>query len=95
MRRHGRRRDDQRERIEDLLPGPGREGHVGVMAKGDRLFVEALLHRYRAGIPWRGLPGCFGDRKRMHTRFGRLDPERVVGARVPALGERRLPFNES
>ena len=44
-------RDDQWERIKDLLPG--REETVGVTAKNNRLFVEAVLYRYRAGIPWR------------------------------------------
>ena len=34
-------RDDQWERIKDLLPG--REGTVGVTAKDNRLFVEAVL----------------------------------------------------
>ena len=53
MRRYGLR-DDQWDRIKDLLPG--REGHVGVTAKDNRLFVEAVLYRYRAGIPWRDLP---------------------------------------
>jgi transposase len=48
MRRYALR-DDQWERIKDLLPG--REGHVGVTAKDNRLFVEAVLYRYRAGIP--------------------------------------------
>ena len=47
-------RDDQWERIKDLLPG--REETVGVTAKNNRLFVEAVLYRYRAGIPWRDLP---------------------------------------
>lgn len=42
-------RDDQWERIKNLLPG--REGTVGVTAKNNRLFVEAVLYRYRAGIP--------------------------------------------
>ncbi len=68
MRRHALR-DDQWERIEDLLPG--RPGHVGVTAKDNRLFVEAVLYRYRAGIPWRDLPERFGDPKRVHTRFAR------------------------
>ncbi|BCI67879.1 hypothetical protein AAJCM20276_25030 [Acetobacter aceti] len=48
--------DSQWERIKDLLPG--REGHVGGMAADNRLFVEAVLYRYRAGIPWRDLPVC-------------------------------------
>ena len=42
-------RDDQWKRIENLLPG--RMGAVGVTAKNNRLFVEAVLYRYRAGIP--------------------------------------------
>jgi transposase len=54
-------RDDQWDRIEDLLPG--REGWVGVTAKDDRPFVEAALYRYRAGIPWRDLPERFGGWK--------------------------------
>jgi transposase len=42
MRRYGVR-DDQWARIQDLLPG--RVGHVGVTAKDNRLFVEAVLYR--------------------------------------------------
>ncbi|BAC89569.1 gll1628 [Gloeobacter violaceus PCC 7421] len=62
-------RDDQWERIKDLLPG--REGTVGVTAKDNRLFIEAVLFRYRAGIPWRDLPARFGDFRVVHTRFSR------------------------
>ena len=62
-------RDDQWERIKDLLPG--RPGHVGVTAKDNRLFVEAVLYRYRAGVPWRDLPDRFGAWKKVHTRFSR------------------------
>lgn len=61
--------DKQWARIEPLLPG--REGHVGVTAKDNRLFVEAVLYRYRAGIPWRDLPERFGDPIKIHTRFSR------------------------
>src|SRR5437763_8079169 len=68
MRRYALR-DDQWERIKDLLPG--REGWVGVTAKDNRLFVEAVLYRYRAGIPWRDLPDRFGAWKKVHTRFCR------------------------
>jgi transposase len=59
-------RDDQWERIKDLLPG--RHGSVGVTARDNRLFVEAV---YRAGIPWRDLPERFGDFRVVHTRFTR------------------------
>jgi transposase len=62
-------RDDQWKRIEDLLPG--REGSVGVTAKDNRLFVEAVLYRYRACIPWRDLPQRVGDFRIVHTRFSR------------------------
>jgi transposase len=68
MRRYALR-DDQWDRIKDLLPG--REGHVGVTAKDNRLFVEAVLYRYRAGIPWRDLPERFGDPETIHPRFSR------------------------
>lgn len=68
MRRYGLR-DDQWERIEGHLPG--RPGAVGVTAKDNRLFVEAVLYRYRAGIPWRDLPERFGDPIKIHTRFSR------------------------
>jgi transposase len=42
-----------------------------VTARDDRLFVEAVLYRYRAGIPWRDLPERFGAWKKVHTRFCR------------------------
>ncbi|HEX3664003.1 MAG TPA: IS5 family transposase, partial [Rhizomicrobium sp.] len=62
-------RDDQWDRINGILPG--REGHVGATAKDNRLFVEAVLYRYRAGIAWRDLPERFGDPIKIHTRFSR------------------------
>ena len=62
-------RDDQWERIKDFLPG--RTGHVGGTAANNRLFVDAVLYRYRTGIPWRDLPTRFGDWKIVHQRFGR------------------------
>ena len=68
MRRYALR-DDQWERIKDLLPG--RPGSVGVTAADNRLFVDAVLYRYRAGIPWRDLPERFGDCKNVHRRFSR------------------------
>lgn len=68
MRRHALR-DDQWNRIKDRLPG--RSGSVGVTAIDNRLFVEAVLYRYRAGIPWRDLPERFGGWKNVHRRFSR------------------------
>jgi transposase len=66
MRRYGLH-DDEWDRIKDLLPG--RAGHVGVTAEDNRLFVEAVLYRYRTGMPWRDLPERFGAWKAVHTRF--------------------------
>ncbi len=40
-------REDQWERIWDLLPG--QEGHRGVTAADNRSFPEVALYRYRAG----------------------------------------------
>jgi transposase len=68
-------RDEQWERIRDLLPG--RVGQVGVTARDNRLFVEAVLYRYRAGIPWRDLPARFGDFRVVPTRFSRWSKSRV------------------
>ena len=68
MRRYALR-DDQWDRIKDILPG--REGHVGGTAADNRLFVEAILFRFRAGIPWRDLPERFGDWKIVYQRFNR------------------------
>lgn len=68
MRRYALR-DDQWDRIHTLLPG--KAGDVGVTAKDNRLFVEAVLYRYRAGIPWRDLPERFGDYRVIHTRHMR------------------------
>ena len=69
MRKRYALREDQWERIRDLLPG--RAGHVGGTAKDNRRFVEAVLYRYRAGIPWRDLPERFGDFRVIHTRHMR------------------------
>ena len=68
MRRYGLR-DEQWKKIENLLPG--RKETVGVTAKNNRLFVEAVLYRYRAGIAWRDLPERFGDFRIIHTRHSR------------------------
>jgi transposase len=48
-----------------------RPGLVGRPARDDRLFVGAVLYRYRAEIPWRDLPERFGDFRVVHTRFSR------------------------
>ncbi|MFT9166324.1 MAG: transposase, partial [Komagataeibacter saccharivorans] len=67
MRRYGLN-NGQWERIKDLLPG--RKGHVG--------GIEAVLYRYRAGIPSRDLPVCFGDWQNVHRRLRRWCESGVI-----------------
>lgn len=76
-------RDDQWECIKDLLPG--RVGYVGGTAKDNRLFVDAVLYRYRAGIPWRDLPSHFGDYRVVHTRHSRWSKSGVWARVLQAL----------
>lgn len=83
-------REDQWAAIEPLLPG--RDGAVGVTAQNNRLFVEAVLYRYRAGIPWRDLPERFGDWKNVHRRHSRWAQTGVWQRVFEKLSE--LPDNE-
>jgi transposase len=68
MHRHALR-DDQWIKIKDFLPG--REGHVGGRAANNRLFVDAVIFRYRTGVSWRDLPDRFGDGVAVHRRYRR------------------------
>ena len=68
VRRYGLR-DDEWDRIKDDLPG--RLGSEGRPAKDNRLFVEAVIYRYRAGIAWRDLPERFGAWKTVWQRHDR------------------------
>jgi len=86
MRRYGLR-DDQWDRIKVSLPGG--ERHVGVTAKDNRLFVEAVLFRYRAGVPWRDLPERFGSWKTVHTPVQPMGREGCWGQAVRAPERRR------
>jgi transposase len=62
-------RDDQWQRIEQMLPGkvtdPGRS------AADNRLFMEAVLWILRTGAPWRDLPQSFGPWNSVYQRFRR------------------------
>jgi transposase len=74
------------ERIKDLLPG--KPGDVGVTACDNRRFGEAVLYRYRTGIPWRDLPERFGDWKNTHKRFSRWARKGGVAAPLRAPDRR-------
>lgn len=77
--------DAQWERIKDLLPG--QVGQPGATAKDNRLFVDAVLYRYRAGIPWRDLPARFGDFRVVHTRHSRWSRTGVWQRMFEALAQ--------
>ena len=62
-------RDDQWERIKDLLPGKVTD--PGVSGKDNRLFVEAVLWINRTGSPWRDLDPALGNWHTTYTRFSR------------------------
>ena len=72
-------RDDQYARIEEMLPGKATD--VGVTAKDNRVFVEAVLWIARTGSPWRDLPASFGPWNSAYKRFARWS-ERGVWHRV-------------
>ncbi len=62
-------RDDQWERIEQLLPG--KVSDPGCTAGNNRGFVEAVLWIMRTGSPWRDLPEELGHWHRTYVRFSR------------------------
>ena len=84
MRRYGLR-DDQLERIRELLPG--RPGSVGVTAADNRLFVEAVLWIVRTGAPWRDLPDAFGHWNSTFRRFSRWSAKGVWHRVFAAMAE--------
>jgi transposase len=72
------RRDDQWERLRDLVPG-GRAGQRGPR-RDNRRFVDALLWMARSGGRWRDPPGRFGDHPAVKRRYCRaaLDREGIA-----------------
>src|SRR5437762_14370140 len=80
-------RDDQWNRINDILPG--REGHVGGTAADNRLFVEAVLYRFRTGMPWRDLPVPLRLLEKRASAFQPLGQKWGFQADFRTVGERR------
>jgi transposase len=58
--------DEQWARLQPLLP---RRAQGRKAARGDRLFVDAVIFRARTGIQWRDLPERFGNWKSVYNRF--------------------------
>ena len=89
MTRYGLR-DHEWDRTTDLLPS--KLGEVGATARDNRRFVEAVLCRYRTGIPWRDLPERFGDWKNTHRRFSRWAKAKPAGISLVASTSPPLQF---
>jgi len=85
MKRYGLR-DDQFGRVKNLLPGrPGSVGRNSVV--GNRVFVEAVIWKFRSGAPWRDLLECFGGWKNTHRRFSRWAEDGVWESLFKALAD--------
>jgi hypothetical protein len=60
-------RSEQFARIKKLLPG--RPGSVGRDSQlGNRLFVEAVIWKFRTGVPWRDMSVRFGEVAALRNR---------------------------
>lgn len=62
--------DQQWALIEGLLP-------VNTARKGrpwadSRTVIEAIIYRYRTGIPWRDLPECYPSWQTIYQRYRRM-----------------------
>ena len=78
-------RDDQWERMRPHLPGkPGDPGRSGA---DNRLFVEAILWLARTGVPWRDLPGVFGNWNSVFVRFSRWSKDGVWDRLFAAMSD--------
>jgi putative transposase len=78
-------RDDQWERIKDILPG--KDTDRGVTAKDNRLFVEAVLWIARTGSPWRDLDPALGNWHATYTRFSRWGKKGVWQRVIEAVSD--------
>ena len=78
-------RDNQWERIKDLVPGKASDRAVA--AKDNRLFIEAVLWIARTGSPWRDLPPALGNWHATSTRFSRWGKAGVWQRVIDAVSE--------
>lgn len=76
-------RDDQWDRLRDLIPG-GRAGQRGPRCD-NRRFVDALLWMARSGARWRDLPERFGDYQAVKRRYYRWVARGALGSFLSVL----------
>jgi transposase len=72
MKRRYEIRDDQWDRIKDMLPAE-RKPQGGRPAKDNRKMLNAMLWVACSGAPWRDLPDYYGPWNRVYTRFRRWE----------------------
>ena len=63
----------------------GREGHVGVTAKENHNFLNAVFWRLKTGAPWRDLPQRYGGWENVHRRCSRWAKSGVFDKLLEAL----------
>ena len=78
-------RDDQWQRIRDLLPG--KKGDAGRTAKNNRTFIDAVLWVARTGSHWRELPPSFGKWNSVFVRYNRWAAKGVWDSIFRALAD--------
>lgn len=78
-------RDDQWDRIKDLLPG--KSSDCGVTAKNNRLFLEAVLWIVRTSSPWRDLPERFGNWHGVYVRYDRWSKKGVWAGLAQSIAD--------
>jgi transposase len=84
MRRRYEIRDDQWERIKDLLP-PERKPQGGRPAVDNRKMINAMLWVLRSGAPWRDLPEYYGSWSSVYSRFRRWGKDGIFERLLNAL----------
>lgn len=73
------------DRVRHLLPGqPGQHRRV---ARGNRLFLDAVLWVAKAGAPWRDPPDRLGNRNSVYRRFARWARKGVWARVLAALAD--------
>lgn len=78
-------RDDQWEKIRDLLPG--KMGDRGRSGSDNRLFMDAILWIARTGAHWRELPEHFGAWNSVFQRYNRWSKAGVWERLFQALSD--------
>ncbi|BFH15822.1 hypothetical protein PMJ10TS2_67250 [Paenibacillus melissococcoides] len=84
MRRRYEIRDDQWERLKDLLP-PERKPQGGRPAIDNRKMFNAMLWVIRSGAPWRDLPEHYGSWSSVYSRFRRWEKAGIFDRMLDVL----------